>query len=73
MKPNNQDTEKILQQARAQKTKFQGKTPEQMLNALNPEDAKKVRNVMNSPELTKKILNSPQAKKLMEQLMGEKK
>ena len=51
---------------------MKGKQPEENLKSLKPEDAEKVRNIMNNPEMTKKILNSPQAQALMKKLMGGK-
>ena len=51
---------------------MKGKQPEEILKSLKPEDAEKVRNIMNNPEMTKKILNSPQAQALMKKLMGDK-
>ena len=32
---------------------MKGKQPEEILKSLKPEDAEKVRNIMNNPEMTK--------------------
>lgn len=45
----------------------EGKTDD-ILKKLNPDDAKKISNIMKNPELANKILNSPQAKALIEKL-----
>lgn len=52
------------------KDKLKDKSPEEILDSLSPSDAKKVKDVINNPELAKKLLNSPKAQELMKKLMG---
>ncbi|MBE6788718.1 MAG: hypothetical protein E7539_03535 [Ruminococcaceae bacterium] len=44
----------------------------ELLNKLSDKDKEKVSKVLSDPELTKKILSSPQAKSLFKNLFGEK-
>jgi len=48
------------------------KSGEELLNRLSDSDKEKVSKIMSDPELTKKILSSPQAKSLLKNLFGEK-
>lgn len=45
---------------------------DELLNKLSDKDKEKVSKVLSDPELTKKILSSPQAKSLLKNLFGEK-
>lgn len=45
---------------------------EELLSKLSQKDKEKVSKVMQDPELTKKILSSPQAMSILKNLFGEK-
>ncbi|MCL2088550.1 MAG: hypothetical protein FWH14_03615 [Oscillospiraceae bacterium] len=45
---------------------------QEYLGKLNKNDAEKVQEVLSNPELTKKLLDSPQAKMLMKMLSERK-
>lgn len=51
---------------------LKGKRPEELMKKLKPEEASKLNQIMNNPELTQQLLNTPQAKMLMKRLMGDK-
>ncbi len=42
-----------------------------LLSSLKKEDVQKIKSILSSPEATKKILDSPQAKELMKNLMKD--
>ena len=45
---------------------------DEILKRLSDKDREKVSEVLNNPELTKKLLSSPQAQSLLQNLFGEK-
>lgn len=45
---------------------------EQLLKNLSDSDKQKVSKVLNDPELTKKLLSSPQAQSLLKNFFGDK-
>ncbi len=45
---------------------------DEILKRLNDKDREKVSEVLSNPELTKKLLSSPQAQSLLKNLFGEK-
>jgi hypothetical protein len=51
----------------------EGQNGQQLLNSLSEEDRNKVSKVLSDPELTRKILSSPQAKNMLKNLFGDKK
>ena len=51
---------------------LKNKKPEELMKKLRPEEAAKLNQIMNNPELTQQLLNTPQAKMLMKRLMGDK-
>lgn len=67
------DASKELTQNKEVMERVKGKKPQEILKTLKPDDAKKLKQIMDDPELTKKILSSPQAQALMKQFMGGKK
>jgi len=65
-------------------SKYLGKNPQELkdamkngnisqsLNNLNSEDAAKIKKVLNNKNLVSKLLSSPQAQKLLKDIMGDK-
>ena len=51
----------------------EGQNGQQLLDRLSEEDRDKVSKVLSDPELTRKILSSPQAKNILKNLFGDKK
>ncbi len=45
---------------------------DEILKRLSDKDREKVTEVLNNPEMTKKLLSSPQAQSLLKNLFGEK-
>ena len=45
---------------------------DEILKRLSDKDREQVSEVLNNPELTKKLLSSPQAQSLLQNLFGEK-
>ena len=45
---------------------------DEILKRLSDKDREKVSEVLSNPELTKKLLSSPQAQSLLKKLFGEK-
>ena len=54
------------------KKAFSENKGQELLNKLSDKDKEKVSQVMSDPELTKKILSSPQAMSILKNLFGEK-
>lgn len=50
-----------------------GKDGKELLDRLSDSDRDKVSKVLSDPELTRKILSSPQAKNMLKNLFGDKK
>ena len=48
------------------------KKRDEILGRLSVKDREKVTEVLNNPELTKKLLSSPQAQSLIKNLFGDK-
>ena len=69
---NNESSQTNIDDIVQKHKNMNGKQQEEILKSLKPEDAEKVRNIMNNPEMTKKIRNAPQAQALMKKLMGGK-
>ncbi len=42
-----------------------------MVNSLNPEDAKKLNQMLNDKAATQRLLSSPQVKELIKKMFGE--
>lgn len=45
-----------------------GKTPQQLLNSLSPDQAQKIQQVMQNQQQMEKLLQTPQAKQIMKQM-----
>ena len=65
----------LLKQAAKQPdllNKMSGKTPDEILKQLPPEQADQIQSLMKNEELKQKLMNSPQAQMLMKMVMKGK-
>ena len=65
----------LLKQAAKQPdllNKMSGKTPDEILKQLPPEQADQIQSLMKNEELKQKLINSPQAQMLMKMFMKGK-
>lgn len=79
------DNNKNLQSLLSKAAKQLGTSPEELKNSadkgdfskllgnMNPEDAKMLQKVLNDKDAANKVLSTPQAQELLQQLMGKKK
>ncbi|MBE6797101.1 MAG: hypothetical protein E7531_02015 [Ruminococcaceae bacterium] len=44
---------------------------DKMINSLNPDDAKKLNQMLNDKAATQRLLNSPEVKELMKKMFGD--
>ncbi len=59
--PSSSEINRLMQLA-------QGKTPEQLLRSLPPEQAKKIREILNNKSLTEQLLHSPKAQEMLKKM-----
>ncbi len=73
---NNDDLVKAAQKfgldEQAAKKAVDPKKRDEILSRLGEKDREKVTEVLNNPELTQKLLSSPQAQSIIKKLFGDK-
>lgn len=54
------------------KSAMQSGNLNEIVNGLNPQDAEKIKKTLSDKNITSKMLSSPQAQKLIKDLLGDK-